>query len=128
MANMNVFMEATRKKMRFPSTKGMLTVEDLWDLNNNALNEVYMQLKSEKKEDDGLLPSSNSAYNQEIDVKLEIIRCIYDSKVYAQKVQESNEIRRQQKEKIKEILKDREDGALRNKSTEELEEMLKNLC
>ena len=125
---MNVFMEATRKKMRFPSTKGMLTVEDLWDLNNNALNEVYMQLKSEKKEDDGLLPSSNSAYNQEIDVKLEIIRCIYDSKVYAQKVQESNEIRRQQKEKIKEILKDREDGALRNKSTEELEEMLKNLC
>ena len=125
---MNVFMEATRKKMRFPSTKGMLTVEDLWDLNNNALNEVYMQLKSEKKEDDGLLPSSNSAYNQEIDVKLEIIRCIYDSKVYAQKVQESNEVRRQQKEKIKEILKDREDGALRNKSTEELEEMLKNLC
>ena len=127
MANANVFMEATRKKMRFPSTKGMLTVEDLWDLNSNALNEVYMQLKSEKKEDDGLLPTSNSAYNQEIDVKLEIIRCIYDSKVYAQKVQESNEARRQQKEKIKEILKDREDGALKNKTTEELEEMLKNL-
>lgn len=122
----NVFMEATRKKMRFPFSKGMLTTEDLWDLKTEQLNEIYMELKSRKKEDGGLIPTSNTEYNDEIDTQLEVIRCVYDTKVTEAKNHESDEVRRQQKEKIKAILKEREDDNLRGLSDDELKEMLKD--
>ena len=32
MDNVNIFLQASRVKLRFPSVVGMVTVEDLWDL------------------------------------------------------------------------------------------------
>ena len=45
MTTENLFEMATRSKLRFPSTKGELSVEDLWDLSDKDLDVVYKNLK-----------------------------------------------------------------------------------
>ena len=40
MTTENLFEMATRNKMRFSSTKGELSVEDLWDLSDKDLDVV----------------------------------------------------------------------------------------
>ena len=39
-----LFKQATQNKYRFESTKGLLTVEDLWDLSLTALDNVAVTL------------------------------------------------------------------------------------
>lgn len=45
----NMFEIATRTKMRFPF-KGMISVEDLWDLSVQNLDKVFKTLNSQRKE------------------------------------------------------------------------------
>ena len=47
----NIFEEATRYKYRFPF-KGMISVEDLWDLKLQDLDSVFKLLNKEKKQSD----------------------------------------------------------------------------
>ena len=44
----NMFEVATREKMRFPF-KGMISVEDLWDLSVQNLDKVFKTLNSQRK-------------------------------------------------------------------------------
>ena len=46
-----LFETATRNKMRFPF-RGMISVEDLWDLKLQDLDSVFKLLNKEKKQSD----------------------------------------------------------------------------
>lgn len=61
MTTENLFEIATRNKMRFPSTKGELSVEDLWDLSDKDLDVVYKNLKDQevKSSEESLLDDAN---------------------------------------------------------------------
>ena len=59
MSDINIFEAATRGRLRFGSNKGMLTVEDLWDLPLNSKNNASLdgiaraynrELKSQEEE------------------------------------------------------------------------------
>lgn len=80
MTTENLFEMATRNKMRFPSTKGELSVEDLWDLSDKDLDVVYKNLKDQevKSSEESLLDDAN------VDLKLTaaigIVRYIFTTK------------------------------------------------
>lgn len=122
-----MFETAIRNKFRF-AYKGNITVEDLWDLNINQLDLIYKDLMSEsKKANEESLLATKSKNQEVIEIKIEIIKYIVNSKM-----QQLNEIkqekeRKEQKQKIMEILNDKKDESLKNKSVEELQAMLKDL-
>ena len=51
-----LFITASREKLRFASSKGLLTTEDLWSLSLTSLDAIYIVLSDEK--DKGILKKS----------------------------------------------------------------------
>lgn len=80
MTTEKLFEMATRSKLRFPSTKGELSVEDLWDLSDKDLDVVYKNLKDQeiKSSEESLLDDAN--VDPKLTVAIGIVRYIFTTK------------------------------------------------
>lgn len=80
MTTENLFEMATRNKMRFPSTKGELSVEDLWDLSDKDLDVVYKNLKDQevKSSEESLLDDAN--VDPKLTAAIGIVKYIFTTK------------------------------------------------
>lgn len=127
MENKKMFEMATRRKMRFPF-KGLISVEDLWDLSVKNLDLVYKSLNSELKQvqEESLLDVKTES-DKELDLKIEIIKYIVAIKLEEEKSRLEAKERKEQKQKILEVLATKKDQELNNKSVEELQEILNRL-
>lgn len=127
MTNTNIFEVAVRNQLRF-SHRGLLSVEDLWQLDVEELDTLFKKVNSTLKQakEDSLLDSKSSA-DKELDLKIEIIRHIVSTKLQEQEEAINKKKNNEQRQKIMEILSDKEEESLHNKSPEELKEILNNL-
>jgi len=123
---MDILEKAIRLKLRF-NFKGMLTVEDLWDLKLNELDMIYKELNRQKKlqESESLL--TNNLINDIVNLQIEIIKYVVEQKQAEQLAEQTKIEKQQQKQKILEILSRKQEDDLQNKSTEDLLKMLENL-
>lgn len=127
MSKEQMFIEATRNKMRFPY-KGLATVEDLWDLPVTELDKIYKSLKKqEKTANEESLLEVKSSEDEELTAQIEIVKYIVGVKLEENKAAEMAKERKEQKQKIMSILASKQDEALQGKSIEELEKMLDEL-
>lgn len=119
-----LFIMATRKKFRFPF-KGMISVEDLWDLTVQSLDNVFKALNAEVKQvrEESLL-ATKSAEDAELDAKIEIVKYIVSVKLDEADKKKQAAAMREQKRRIQEILANKQDEVLQGKSIEELQAML----
>lgn len=130
---MNLYKKATRKKLRFPSVRGSLSVEDLWDLPliapddcslDGVAKAVNRQLQTSeeesfvepKKEEENLLR-----------VQLDLVKDIIQYKIDAATAAEKREATKAKKQKILAILEKKEDADLEEQDSEELKKMLNEL-
>lgn len=123
---MNLFETATREKYRFPY-KGMISVEDLWDLNVTQLDGVYKVLSKEVKTqgEDSLM--AETTIDKSLANKIEIVKHIFavkQSEANARMVAAENKKKR---ERIAEVLAQKEDEALRNMSADELKKLMADM-
>ena len=123
----NLFELATRKKFRFPF-KGMISVEDLWDLSVKNLDTVFKALNAEAKQaNEESLLAVKSDEDTILEVKIAIVKHIVNVK-QAEEVEKKNAaIKREQKHRIQELIANKQDEALQGKSIEELQAMLSAL-
>ena len=125
--NMGMIYEAAiRNKYRFPY-KGMITIEDLWDLNFTALDNIYKSLNSEKKQDSEDSLITPVVANTEIENKIAIVKYVYEVKKAEADARKLASENRKKKERIMEIIANRQDAALQNMSDDELKAMLESL-
>ena len=124
---MNMFAVATKMKYRFPY-RGMISVEDLWDLPMSQLDIVFKNLnKDVKKTQEESLMSTPNAEDTELMTKIEIVKFIFETKrmeAEANKAAAANAAKRQ---RILEVLAQKQDAALLNMSEEELQKALAEL-
>lgn len=127
MSREEIFIKASREKMRFPY-KGLTTVEDLWDLPVTELDKIYKSLnaKAKQAQEESLLEVKSSE-DEELTAQIEIIKYIVSVKLEEKKAAEMAKERKEQKQKIMSILASKQDEALQGKSIEELEKMLDEL-
>jgi len=120
----DLFKIAAKKKYRF-NYKGVISVEDLWDLDVEALDSIYKNLKKQQKtsQEESLLETV-SKEDKEINNKIEIIKTIVNDKLAAKEKAIKATEKRIQNQKILEIMADKKDAALKEKSIEELQAML----
>lgn len=123
----NIFEVAAREKYRFPFN-GSISVEDLYDLTVRQLDSIYKTLNAEvKKADEDSLLEVKTPIAEELDNKINIIKYVVSYKLAeVEKAQKAEEIA-QKKQRIMELISDKQDEELKSKSTEELEELLKSL-
>jgi uncharacterized membrane protein len=122
-----MFEIATRTKMRFPF-KGMISVEDLWDLSTKDLDSVFKTLNAQaKRSQEESLLATKSKEDEVLSIQIEIVKHIVKTKLEeAEAVKQSKELK-EKKQKIMEIIATKQDESLRNMSVEELQVMLNNL-
>jgi N-acetylmuramic acid 6-phosphate (MurNAc-6-P) etherase len=119
-----MFEIAARQKIRFPF-KGLISVEDLWDLSLENLDSIYKVLNSQLKQvkEESLLQVRN-AQDKELDVKIEIIKYIVQIKQQEAQARLKAKERKEKNAKIMEIIATKKDQDMQNKSIAELEAML----
>lgn len=122
-----LFETATRNKMRFPF-RGMISVEDLWDLSLTNLDSVFKTLNAEaKKSEEESLLETKSKENEELSNKIEIVKHIVNIKLEEKKTRENARKNAEMKQRLLEIKAKRQDAALENLSDEDLDKMLAEL-
>lgn len=126
-----IFETALRGKFRF-EYKGLISTEDLWDLKIEQLDKIYSSL-SDKLDiaNKGSLLSNvrvNRTLEQEvIDIKMQIVKYIFDVKVKEQEELKLAREKKEQKQKILALLDEKENEELKNKSIDELKKLLEKL-
>ena len=122
-----MFEVVVRNKFRFPF-KGVISVEDLWDLSVQQLDGIFKTLKSqEKKAQEESLLDTRTPEDEALKTKIDIIRYIVNVKLDEAKQAEHAKENRDQKQKILGILAEKQDADLRSKTPEELQAMLNQL-
>lgn len=123
----NMFEVATREKMRFPF-KGMISVEDLWDLSVQNLDKVFKTLNSQRKEaqEESLL-NTKSSEDERLDTQIEIVKYIVNVKLEEQAARAKAAENKEKKQKIMALMAKKDDEAMENMSKEELQKLLDEL-
>lgn len=131
---MDIFERASREKLRFKSTHGQITVEDLWCLPlinergglclNTLAKNLSRQLRDENEENfvEPISPQKSLSL-----LKLEVVKHIIKVKI-EERDSKTEELKKETKKKqILGILADKEENSLKNMSEQELRKMLDSL-
>lgn len=123
----NLFEIATRNRYRF-NYKGVMTVEDLWNLNVEALDAIFKTLNRQKKtaDEDSLL-TTKSAEDTELANKIELVKYIVSVKLAEAAERVSSAEKKAQRDKIMEIVAKKKDKALEDMGIDELMKKLEEL-
>lgn len=117
---------ASREKLRFQTPKGLLSVEQLWDLSLSDLDALAVALESEHKESGkkSFLVKS-SAKDKTAKLKFDIVLDVLSTKVDEKNAaSEAAEVKEHNK-KILTLIAEKQDESLKGKSIAQLEKMLK---
>jgi len=130
----NLFQYATRNKLRFASTRGELTVEQLWDVplrsrddfNLNtiakAANKAWKDLSEES-----FVETARTPEHTRCETALEIVKFVIDTKLSEEAMAEKRAANKLEKEKLLKILAEKQDGRLSELSERELKKRISEL-
>lgn len=123
----NIFEYATRNKVRF-SFRGMISVEDLWDLSLTNLDSIYKELnKQSKQSEEESLLNIKTQEDELLNVQIEIVKHIVSVKLAEKEAREKASAKKAQKQKIMSIIAAKQDEELQNSSIDDLQKMLDEL-
>lgn len=127
MSNQEMFIKATRNKARFPY-RGQTSVEDLWDLPVTELDKIYKSLKKQEKtvNEESLLEVKTEE-DEELTMQIEIVKYIVGVKLEEKKQAENAKAKKEQKEKLLQLLADKQYEELKGKTAEEIQKMIDEL-
>lgn len=127
----NIFEYVTRNKLRFPSTRGELTVEQLWDvplrskdefnLNSiaKAVNKAFKDISEEN-----FVETKKTVEHTRKETALEVIKYVIEVKIAEEKETAARAEKKKEKEKLLAILAEKQDGKLSALSEKELQERI----
>ena len=125
---------ASRKKLRIQTNRGMLSVEQLWDLSKEDIGELAKSIRKRINEQNGVTGDSEldflkpSAQTEETidELTFRILKDIYTTKQAEEDKAHRRAAARENNRKILELIAKKQDQELESKSIEELEKMLQN--
>lgn len=121
---MNIYAKALKRKIRF-EYKGLLSVEDLFDLTFEELDTLYKQLSEKLKtlSGDSLLTEENPDI-EKIKLQLELVKDVFEIKDRDRKMLEAKLAQSEKRQQILSVINEKKNAALHDKTIEELEGML----
>lgn len=124
---MNIFERAVREKARF-NFKGLISVEDLWDLSLENLDSIWVALETdlEKLPKKSLLETSTKQ-RDEIEFKQEIIKHIVETKKTESAVAAQTKANAAKKQMVLEIIEQKKNEDLKSLSIDELTKLAESL-
>ena len=126
---MSNFKQATRERLRFETSKGLLSTEQLWDLNLTSLATIVRSLKKQLKKDNddelSFLDDNSNPVDKTLELKFNVVKEVYIAKKEEKESIRNEASKKEHNQKILELIAEKQEGDLRGKSIEELTAMLK---
>lgn len=125
---MENFEKASKKKLRFESSKGQLSVEQLWDLSLDSLDTIGMKIKK-KLEENGTesLISTKPKTNADDELRFAIVKHIIDYKLKQQKERADRQARSEKIQSLQQLAVQKQNEAFSSQSLEEIQKQLAEL-
>lgn len=122
---MELFEKALKNGLRFKSSRGSLTTEDLFALSLEELDEIAKAVNKQLKasEEESFISTSNKK-NVKLETSLEVLKRVIAIKIADRDASKLATLKRQQRAKVLEVMANKQDEALHSKSLEELQAML----
>lgn len=131
---MEIFKKASKKKLRFSTNRGVLSVEQLWDLSKDEIRQLVIKAREAAKKSSGEVndselsfldaPAKTKATDDEL--RFEILKDIYLTKKSAEEMAQKKAEVKASNKKLLELIARKQDEALEKKSIKELEKMLES--
>lgn len=123
---MDNFKQASKQKLRVSTTKGSLSIEQLWDLSLKDLDDLAVFLEEAYNNSKGKSfldkrTTKDRGLKLQFDVVLDILQTKIEENNVALEAKETKE----HNQKILQIITDKKDETLKGKSVRELERMLR---
>lgn len=126
---MELFMKATRLKLTF-NFKGIISVEDLWDLSLTSLDSLAQKLHAELEAAPKQSFIKNNASNQTSSItqlKFDVVLAVLETKVAERDEAERALVRKQEIAQLDSLIAKAEGEVLASKPLEELKALRKQL-
>lgn len=125
---MSIFEKASKAKLRFSTSRGQLSTEDLWDLSLESLDQIAVAIDKSletagKKSFIGKRDTTNTA----LELQLEILKHIIEVKIAEKDAKAKRVERNAQLAQLKELAASKSNEALQGKSLEEINKMIAEL-
>jgi len=134
MSEVNLFLLASRQKFRFPSDRGDLHLEQLWDMplsarNGFSLDAVAVTVNRELKsmQEESFVEVSPNPRRGELEAMLEIVKTVIAIKQQEAKQKAEAESKTALKRQIREAIETKKQEGLASASLEELQAKLAEL-
>lgn len=126
---MSIYKQAAQQKLRFDTTRGSLSAEQLFDLPLTVLATAIRNLRGIMKkevqvEDDLSFLDQPVKANTANQLRFEILKDVYITKKAEAAAIVADRERKERNQRIMELIKNKQDKELENKSIEELKAML----
>ena len=122
---MNIFEKASKKKLRFATAKGGVSVEDLWDVPMATLNVIALAL------DKSLSETANKSFiedsptvNSDDQLRFDVVKSIITTRRANKDAASKSAATKAQNARILEILARKEDAALNDMDPDDLRKLL----
>lgn len=117
---------ATQQKLRFQTSKGLLSTEQLWDLSVNDLDSLAVQLQDAYNNSKGKsFLEKKTDKDKGLKLMFDVVLDVLNTKVEESEAKKDAAETKEHNQKIISLIKEKQDGALANKSIAQLEKMLK---
>jgi hypothetical protein len=115
-----MFEKASRVKLRFTTSIGLIAVEDLWDLKLSALDAIARSLHKALEDTEISFIKPQTANNEALKLRFEIVKYVITVKLAEQEEAKTLSEKAARKAHIHRILASKQDEALQAKTAEEL--------
>lgn len=116
-----IFERASKQQLRFQSTKGNLTTEDLWELSLQSLDSLARGVnKALKEANEESFISTKTKSNTELELKLDILKHIIADKIADQEAKKAKAERAQELDMLQSLLAKNKTKELKSLSSEEI--------
>jgi hypothetical protein len=131
----NIFEYATRNKIRLASTRGELSVEQLWDVplrsrddfNLNTIAKTADKALKSVTEENFVETTVKTPEHGRAALRLELVKHVIDVKLTEEAAAETRAANKLEKEKLLKILAEKQDGKLSALSEAELKKRIAGL-
>ena len=132
--SINLFEYATRNKLRFPSARGELTTEQLWDVplrskdefNLNSIAKAASKAWKDAAEEN-FVETTKTSEHLRLELTLEIVKYVIGVKLAEEEAAKNRAAKKAEKEKLLQILAEKQTGQLSELSEKELEKRIRAL-
>jgi hypothetical protein len=123
----NLFLIAAKQKLRFPSVRGELLTEQLWDLpltatNGFSLDAVAKSINGSLRalNEESFVENTSSAEKTQLSAQLEIVKFVIADKQAAAKAAAERAAKRARRHKLLEALEAKDNAAIEGMSREDI--------